>query len=128
MNYKKYFKRDIKLRAWDELNKKIINNIGITPKNVVYTQDMENNVFDVFPGCILIQYTGLKDINENEIFEGDIIQCTDNKNIYICLYSKGCFWLRNINEENSIRGLIFEFQGTLKIIGNVFENEELLND
>jgi uncharacterized phage protein (TIGR01671 family) len=70
----------------------------------------------------LMQFTGLKDINGKEIYEGDIIENTvynpttgiKEKSIYVCSYERNYFLYNSI--------------GTNEIIGNIFENKELLTD
>lgn len=60
-------KRIIKFRVWDtELNQWIWN-IGMKTNNVL-TNGKERGRF------LVMQYTGMTDINKREIFEGDIIE------------------------------------------------------
>jgi len=71
----------------------------------------------------LMQYTGLKDKNGVEIYEGDIIRCKlqTDKNHWIAEV-KFCIdaWCIGLH---TLSSYIY-----LEVIGNIYENPELLND
>ena len=75
-----------------------------------------------------MQYTGLKDKNGVEIYEGDIIECkTDIYNlIHIgeVVFKKefAAFVIENICGETLFHHLSLN---TFKVIGNIYENPEL---
>lgn len=77
---------------------------------------------------ILLQYTGLKDKNNKEIYEGDIVhskwvdiecQCGEEYT-GIITYEKGAFWL-----QTTLDGYDTNW---LEVIGNIHENPELLEE
>lgn len=134
--------REIKFRTWDKVNKKIFqveriifdvdNNICIISvflndndsPTIMFDQEMRVTDF------ILMQYTGLKDKNGKEIYEGDIVI---NKNSESLAYEN----TSTVDWHNNISGftVIFEEIGEdkilglyehLEIIGNIYENPELL--
>lgn len=69
-----------------------------------------------------MQYTGLKDKNGKEIYESDILS-TPAGNGYV-EYSKGVYWLHwNKKDSTTLFDCSLE---VLEVIGNIFENDDLL--
>jgi uncharacterized phage protein (TIGR01671 family) len=142
--------REIKFRAWDKLKHSIVD---VACVNWVdgyallwkRTGSARSTYGVELDSIELMQYTGLKDKNGVEIYEGDI--CREQVNQYIWLYlittvsSMGnnlfavCRW-RNftITDGESIMGSYPEngnwnyISITLEIIGNIYENPELLSE
>ena len=65
------------------------------------------------------QFTGLKDIEGKEIYEGDIILGYNNP--HVVTFADGAFYLTAKN--SSVR--LSRTCGALKIIGNIYDNPEL---
>ncbi|WP_122639859.1 YopX family protein [Romboutsia sp. Marseille-P6047] len=75
---------------------------------------------------VLMQYTGLKDKNGKEIYEGDILDYGTYGKFEV-LYNKGSFKIRKLKFENGNVHFLEECSfDDIKVIGNIYENSELL--
>lgn len=87
-----------------------------------------NDHISVYPNEIeLMQSTGLKDKNGKEIFEGDILK--SNKYITSVFYERGAYCVkfsRTPNTTVTMNVISFIEKYKTKIIGNIYENPELL--
>lgn len=120
-----------KFRAWDEKNKEMFKDtFAVTESGEVVTveQDFITNAPDyIFVDHLtLMQSTGLTDKNGKEIFEGDIIDSTDGflTGVIEFRVSLGMF-VSDLVEYNSFERLC-NVASSRKIIGNIYENPELL--
>lgn len=72
------------------------------------------------------QFTGLTDCNGKEIYEDDIISFNNGQVGHIEFFH-GCFVVRGVKDDD-IRSLYDIRDWNLKVLGNRFENPELLVD
>lgn len=80
------------------------------------------------------EYSGLKDKNNRRIYEGDIVKCKTatepEEKGFICLFKDHRFKFNNINfiDEDFYGTVNYEYiSKQTEIIGNIYENHELLN-
>lgn len=74
----------------------------------------------------LMQYIGIKDKNGKEIYEGDIVNTGMDYNFEIAAYKSGYgLFYRKTNKDFPIM-MLSDFNGELEIVGNIYENPELL--
>ena len=111
--------RDIKFRAWDKVNKRWIKQFNIDLLSI--------NVSEL-PNIELMQCTGFKDINKKEIYEGDILTSAFSKRIVIFNENTCSFMLKDIELRNELFSLTNEKCKNLEIIGNIYENKELVGE
>lgn len=122
-------------RAWDSWRKRmsVVDRIYIDTKGVRLYDDFGEYWRD-FSDVELMQSTGLKDKNGKEIFEGDIIKngeaVVDVKNHpTLGFYTTPNGVERSFGDNTSIRDFnndVEDFSDVTEIIGNVYENPELL--
>ncbi|GAG79107.1 unnamed protein product [marine sediment metagenome] len=130
--------RQIKFRAWDKKDKKmrIVTRItfGLEPTGhppiIVHLDDGKEPVTRSVNDVILLQYTGLKDKDGKEIYEGHIVHFLN--------HNTGEFLKREVkwNEtfmgwdiytvRNYVENTPTSKDAGIEIIGNIYENPELL--
>jgi len=104
--------REIKFRAWDESKNNMMYDLEIRNEPLWWLTSLKLPV---------MQYTGLKDKNGKEIFEGDIVSFIglsgESKALVEYDDKLGCYRVKNNYIPNHVR---------LEVIGNVWENPDLL--
>ncbi len=122
--------REIKFRAGDKKLKKMVFIFAITSggKMLAWSGSIGGWIKTDDKRFIKLQYTGLKDKNDKEIYEGDIGWHSSDEGgetkvgHHEVVFVDGAFRLKN--KEGKIVGIV---RGTIfEVLGNIYENKELL--
>lgn len=147
-----------KFRMWNRITSQLhlVGGLYFDDKEAEYVDDDNVLRFIGFKNIELMQSTGLEDKNGKEVFEGDILKFNDEWNEYCyegyvdgsvkgvnyvevvkgeaCFefgqtrYPESSLFIRMEDEHLSFAELIKDKDFEFKIIGNIYENRELLED
>lgn len=119
--------REFKFRAWDKKAKKMVYVSSVTfwvgskiiglgasllQKRLGWEEDFE-----------IMQYTGLKDKNGKEIYEGDICVCKYNNRVDSIKWDHGKW---QFSSEDCLECFNAAPALKLEVIGNIYENPDLI--
>ena len=129
--------REIKFRAWLKEDEKMANveTMDFTDKSIQYLKRSEIiNAYilrrESFDDVELMQYTGLKDKNGKEIYEGDILFFRDENMKYIVVWQDAAFIIKSIEIRKYSEKMYWldDTEICCEIVGNIYENKKLLEE
>jgi len=116
--------RKTKFRAWDKENNEMIQVYGAWFEEQGNYHETDFTL--IAYRYVLMQYTGLKDKNGREIYEGDILGAKDRWFKPIVGFRDGMFVVKNLSPYCRLHEYMKDENWI--IIGNKYENPELLKD
>lgn len=115
--------REIKFRTWDKL--------GIRFPTTDAWYQIKDGEIELPKDTVLMQYTGMKDKNGKEIYEGDIVKPVlsgmDGEYGEVLWEDVNCAFMIDWNKAKNLGKYDYQLQSHIEIIGNIYENSELLN-
>lgn len=143
--------RTIKFRVWNKKTNNWVEDCGPSDRNdcdgvnlfgetILFGHFMDGVSIEDFNECVALQYTGLDDKNGKGIFEGDIVRASGNNCEYEVDFGEHTlsddydgteycgFYLRAIDKSSwPVESIGVDSKSILTVIGNIYENPELLN-
>lgn len=115
----------LKFRIWDDQNDRMVKDGLQVDYSSEYgfsnAYDETGRQIDAYP-LIVMQYTGIKDMKGKEIYDGDIVLVGD-EHCAVSWWKENASWIIGRYAMSAIDD--FDMK-KLEIIGNIFENKDLL--
>lgn len=127
--------REIKFRAWDGYKNKMVNDYFVMSSEGFALETSYGEITATLIDWKLMQYTGLKDKEGKEIYEGDIVEerwdnpLTSKENVdryKIGFAENGVYKMYHSSGEERFHRTLFLRYQHVEVVGNTFQNPELL--
>ena len=114
--------RPLKFKVWNKKSNEWCGTIGLNETI------SHNSIINIPDDLVFVQYTGLKDSKEKEVYEGDITFHKNDKAYCQCIWDQERLTYRWVGKNMSLPIYTSDDNMTLKekIVGNVFEHTYLL--
>lgn len=131
-------RRIIKFRAWDKVNKRMeyVGAIQFTHPRGTCPGEIESIGIDKYDAINdpnefeLMQFTGLKDKNGKDVFEGDILHYymdSSKRFPWTVSFENGCF-VRSREFRGGSSVILNDKIDGFEVIGNIYETPELMEN
>ena len=121
--------KEIKFRAWNKTKKIMTQAFAITGRgSLILWKGRNGKTWDWAYGkskklLEIMQYTGIKDKNGEEIYSGDLLRHNEGSKEYEVMWNDMGFW----ELDGSCLGMVMrDNPNGLEIVGNIYENPELI--
>lgn len=130
--------REIKFRCWNSVKKEFVNSYHyayVFSGNIIHNWDYNEWTTHLGNDPIMVQqYIGQKDVNNVDIYDGDIISCyeylgngmEDRFIPYAHIIWDGYSWCYSIDKSRNFKNShqILRYARNPQVIGNIFENPD----
>lgn len=117
-------------RAWLIKEKKMVYGIDLIldSDKICYLNEIGEDEIVYFVDIELMEGVGIKDKNKKKIFEGDIVQATGFKALVVVWDNNSCGFKLKYSSDNfeNLLDLTPNKAPLIEVIGNIYENPELL--
>lgn len=126
--------REIKFRAWDKTINYMDDRVRVTTiENEIVVEALDGfTKWRELDDFVLMQYTGLKDKNGREIYEGDIILAGHYMWKCKVVWDEKCARFIGLTNDKDVSivyvGMVDKNnESAVEVVGNIYENPELLH-
>lgn len=134
--------RTIKFRGWHSSQQRMIQSHEMVKDQLTLLTDgrfinvsgknLQDSVIYPPDKFIPLQYTGINEhgLNGKEVWDSDIIKNVDTKLLQVVFWNEdeGAWYCRYIEDEKRIVSLVKSIGNLNEVIGNIYENPELLKN
>lgn len=133
--------RDLKFRVWNKKRREWLlgyefeslggfSMLGEVQMMGAYAALLTSYFPDRIDEIVLMQFTNLKDVEGKEIYEGDVLEWEDafkqHQKDYVLWNEEYGWWSLSKDSGSALGTRKIKGRSPIKIIGNIYENPELL--
>ncbi len=123
--------REYIFRAWNPETEHMYDNVAIGVKGKIgYRLGSNNYEYEADSKVEINQYTGETDTRDKKIFEADILKLGKSKDLWVVKWDNDehKYIIQNAADENDILDFGDWGRKKVQIVGNIYEDEDLLEN